>query len=98
MDRTTRAALYARAGVREYWIVNLPERLVEVYRQPGPMPTQPLGHGYRSLTRHTEGETVAPVDFPDSGTAPSPSSACCPDRPHPPEEAPAVCRRWRHGV
>jgi Uma2 family endonuclease len=66
MDQTTKAALYARAGIPEYWIVNLPERLIEVYRQPGPMPTQPLGHGYRSLTRHPEGETVAPLGFPDA--------------------------------
>lgn len=60
-DQTTKAALYARAGIAEYWIVNLPSRIVEVHRQPAPMSAQPLGHGYRSLTRHTEEESVAPL-------------------------------------
>jgi Uma2 family endonuclease len=30
----SKAALYARAQVPEYWIVNLGEELVEVYRRP----------------------------------------------------------------
>ena len=33
LDRES-AALYAEAGVKEYWIVLAPERQVEVYRQP----------------------------------------------------------------
>jgi Uma2 family endonuclease len=36
-DRTTKAALYARAGIPEYWIVNLADRVLEVHRQPAPM-------------------------------------------------------------
>lgn len=32
-DRVEKARLYARAGIDQYWIVNLPESLVEVYRQ-----------------------------------------------------------------
>ncbi|TMA97791.1 MAG: Uma2 family endonuclease [Deltaproteobacteria bacterium] len=32
-DRITKAALYARAGVPEYWIVNLRDDCVEVYRR-----------------------------------------------------------------
>jgi Uma2 family endonuclease len=33
-DRQSKAALYARAGVPEYWIVNLAEAKVEVHRKP----------------------------------------------------------------
>lgn len=33
-DRETKAALYARAGVPEYWIVNLADQAVEVHRDP----------------------------------------------------------------
>jgi Uma2 family endonuclease len=33
-DRTTKSALYAEAGITEYWIVNLIDRCVEVYRDP----------------------------------------------------------------
>ena len=34
LDRQTKAALYARAGIPEYWIVNLAETMVEVLRDP----------------------------------------------------------------
>ena len=34
LDRQTKAALYARAGIPEYWIVNLAESTVEVHREP----------------------------------------------------------------
>ena len=33
-DRTRKARLYAAAGVADYWIVNLEERVLEVHRQP----------------------------------------------------------------
>ena len=33
-DRATKLPLYAGAGIREYWIVNLQERAVEVHRTP----------------------------------------------------------------
>lgn len=35
-DRIRKAAAYARAGIPEYWIVNLQERRLEVHRQPDP--------------------------------------------------------------
>jgi Uma2 family endonuclease len=35
-DRQPKAALYARAGIPEYWIVNLAESTVEVHRDPDP--------------------------------------------------------------
>lgn len=33
-DRSHKAALYARHQIAEYWIVNLPERTLEVHRDP----------------------------------------------------------------
>jgi Uma2 family endonuclease len=33
-DREDKASLYARAGIPEYWIVNLLDRRLEVYRRP----------------------------------------------------------------
>jgi Uma2 family endonuclease len=33
-DRKVKLPLYARHGVREVWIVNLPERVLEIYREP----------------------------------------------------------------
>jgi Uma2 family endonuclease len=33
-DRVEKASLYARAGIAQYWVVNLPESVVEVYTLP----------------------------------------------------------------
>jgi Uma2 family endonuclease len=37
-DRTVMARLYAKAGIPEYWILNLVDRQLEVHRNPGPDP------------------------------------------------------------
>jgi len=64
LDRAAKAHIYARAGIAEYWIVNISDRVLEVYRQPTAMAQQPLGHHYRSITRHTDEETIAPIAAP----------------------------------
>lgn len=33
-DRTTKASIYAAAGIAFYWIVNLPARRIEIYESP----------------------------------------------------------------
>jgi Uma2 family endonuclease len=63
-DRTTKGALYARAGIAEFWILNLIDRVLEVYRQPGPMAGRPLGHYYRSVVQYTETDSIAPLAAP----------------------------------
>lgn len=66
VDQTTKAAVYAREGILEYWIVNIRGRLLEVYREPAAMPGQPLGHHYRSITRLGETDAVAPLAAPEA--------------------------------
>jgi len=51
-DLTTKAGLYARAGIAEYWVVVLPERSVYVHRQPE-------DGAYTLVTKHLETEQVA---------------------------------------
>ncbi len=60
-DRSVKAALYASAGIAEYWILNLPDRVLEVHREPAAMTDQPFGHHYRSITRLTEAEQITPL-------------------------------------
>jgi len=50
-DRVQKGSLYARAGIADYWIVNLVDRLVEVCRDPGPDLTAPFGWRYTSVER-----------------------------------------------
>ncbi|MCS6923025.1 MAG: Uma2 family endonuclease [Fimbriimonadales bacterium] len=53
-DRALKIPLYARAGIPEYWIINLAERCLEVYREPA-------ADGYRAFRRYTPDETIAPL-------------------------------------
>jgi Uma2 family endonuclease len=60
-DRETKAPLYARHGITEYWIVNIPRRQIEVHRDPAPEQSR-----YRDLRTLAEG-LLAPACFPDLG-------------------------------
>jgi Uma2 family endonuclease len=57
-DREIKAPLYAASGFPEYWIVNATEKVVEVYRDPGPT-------GYARVTTHGEGDELRCLAFPD---------------------------------
>jgi Uma2 family endonuclease len=57
-DRDVRLPLYARAGISETWLMNLPDDRIEVYRDPAP-------EGYRSITIVPRDGSVSPLDFPD---------------------------------
>jgi Uma2 family endonuclease len=63
-DRATKGSLYARAGIGDYWIINLIDRVVEVYRDPGPDLTAPFGWRYTSVDRFRPGDSVTPLGVP----------------------------------
>jgi Uma2 family endonuclease len=48
LDRQRKAGLYARAGLDDYWIVNLVESVLEIYRQPVAEPSAAYGWTYAS--------------------------------------------------
>jgi Uma2 family endonuclease len=58
-DRRVKLPLYARAGIREYWIVDLGAGIVDVHRGPGP-------EGYAERTELRPGDRVAPAALPDA--------------------------------
>ncbi|MGH7396813.1 MAG: Uma2 family endonuclease [Candidatus Rokuibacteriota bacterium] len=64
LDREHKGSLYARAGLADYWIVNLPERALEVYREPSPDPTTTFGWRYGSVTVLGPGAAVSPLARP----------------------------------
>lgn len=64
-DQQTKSALYARAGIAEYWIVNLIDHVLEVRRGPVAMAAQPLGFGYRETSVLQAGETISTLAAPD---------------------------------
>jgi Uma2 family endonuclease len=62
-DRTHKGSLYARAAVPDYWIVNLVDGVVEVYRAPEPDAAAVFGYRYRSVTRLAPPATIVPLAF-----------------------------------
>lgn len=56
-DLTVKAALYARAGIAEYWVLDLNQRRLGVHRDPQ------LG-GYQSVVWYGEKESVSPLSAP----------------------------------
>jgi len=65
-DRQQKGSLYARAGVQDYWIVNLVEGVLEVYRDAAPDASAPYGLRYRSIQTLSPPALVAPLVLPSS--------------------------------
>jgi Uma2 family endonuclease len=57
-DRRTKSALYAGAGIQEYWIVNVVRNQLEVHREPGP-------DGYRLRLILKRDDQISPVARPE---------------------------------
>jgi Uma2 family endonuclease len=56
-DRSRKQEVYARAQIPEYWIVNLVDGVLEVYRDP-------QASTYRTALRLTPGEAITPLAVP----------------------------------
>jgi len=57
-DLTTKAALYARAAIPDYWVIDLNARRIIVHRDP-------RDGAYHSIAAYAESEQVAPLASPD---------------------------------
>ena len=64
-DRGHKGSLYARAGVADYWIVNLVDEVLEVYREPGPDRSAEFGWRFLDVQALRRGTTLAPLARPD---------------------------------
>jgi len=63
-DRTTKASLYARAGIADYWVLNLVDEVVEIHRNPQ-RSTDTSGWHYAAVERYDLRDRVAPLTRPD---------------------------------
>lgn len=57
-DRQTKALIYARAGIADYWILDVNSRQVLVFREPS-------ADGYRQSVTLPANAAIAPLAFPD---------------------------------
>ena len=60
-DRIVKGRVYASAGIADYWIVNVVDNQVEVYRNPEPDASQLYGYGYADRQVFHVGDTVSPL-------------------------------------
>jgi Uma2 family endonuclease len=58
-DLSIKAALYARAEIREYWVADVAGRRMIVHREPA-------GGIYRSVTAYSEEESLSPLARPEA--------------------------------
>lgn len=66
-DRERKANLYARAGIADYWIVNLLDRCLEVYRRPTQAGTANARYADRAVLPAEK--SIAPLATPDKSIA-----------------------------
>ncbi len=58
VDTTTKGELYARAGIDDYWVLDLNGRCLRVFRQP-------VADSYQEVLVHGEHESASPLSRPD---------------------------------
>lgn len=64
-DRRHKGSLYARAGVSDYWIVNLVDQRLEIYRHPVVDPSAEFGWRYDDVRALPLDASVSPLARPD---------------------------------
>lgn len=65
-DRRRKASLYASLGIEDYWIVNLVDRVAEVYRTRIPDPAEPFGWRFDAPRILHAGDSISPLAMPDA--------------------------------
>jgi len=65
-DRERKGSLYARAGLADYWVVNLAGRVVEVYREPAADGSATFGWSYARREVYGASTQLTPLAAPNS--------------------------------
>jgi len=65
-DRGRKAAIYARGGVQDYWIVNIVHSVLEVRRDPARLAGPQRRWGYRSVETFAPPAVVTPLAAPEA--------------------------------
>jgi Uma2 family endonuclease len=68
-DQGNKGSLYSASGIADYWIINLVDRQVEVYRNPVPDASEVFGWRYDHVQFFGPGEFVVPLAAPQSKVA-----------------------------
>lgn len=66
LDREHKGSLYAQASVPDYWILNLLDRVLEVYREPRVDPAARFGWRYAWTEVLSSGSSATPLVAPSA--------------------------------
>jgi len=69
IDREHKGSLYARARLADYWIVNLRDRVLEMYREPVSDPSAPFGWNYARCDVLDASARAMPLAAPHASVA-----------------------------
>lgn len=64
LDRLRKGGLYARAGIADFWVLNLIDEVLEVYREPVPAASARYGWTYGSVSLLRRHALVTPLAAP----------------------------------
>ncbi len=65
-DRNRKSSLYAKFGIQDYWILNLKNRTLEVYRHPSEDENNYYGFSYEDKLTFDETKEVSPLAKPEA--------------------------------
>jgi Uma2 family endonuclease len=68
-DRSRKSSLYAKAGITDYWIVNLQDRQIEIHRRPIIDANAKYGFSYGDKMTFKEDDSVTPLAEPSATIA-----------------------------
>lgn len=64
MDLGDKASLYAAAGIADYWVVDVNDRRLHLFRNPQPDPAAKYGSAYKQVTVLLPTDTISPLAAP----------------------------------
>ena len=65
-DRDRKGSVYARAGLPDYWVLNLEDSVLEAYREPAADPSAPFGWRYARREVFDASMQVSPLAAPSA--------------------------------
>ncbi|MCI0703359.1 MAG: Uma2 family endonuclease [Planctomycetia bacterium] len=60
-DTGDKASLYAAAGIQDYWVLDVNDRRLHVFRDPQPDPTAEYGDSYKQVRVLLPTDTISPL-------------------------------------
>lgn len=64
VDTTTKAELYATAGIADYWVIDVDHRQLLVFRDPVPLPAGLGATAYQTRLTLAETDAISPLALP----------------------------------